>query len=295
MMIRAMLHLILLLSGGCLPLAAQVAIPWNSTPGAINLDSAGQPMDGGFTFELGVFNGLFVPTSGNMKLWVANWTGAASTSYMVATSRFAEVHTADSNDEPFVAGKATYVWGRRENAGGKEWILFRATNWNWPTAFPPGPTLAAWVANQATAVVGEINASGSPFMMKSAATPFSWTEWQAANLSNEPLDGPLDDPEKDGTPNLLEFVFATTPTVSNPPTPTPVTLQSGHTVITIPRRIDRLATLTIEVSGDLLNWQSGPAHTEILQDDATALVVRDLTLLSPANPKRFIRLKAKLP
>jgi hypothetical protein len=131
--------------------------------------------------------------------------------------------------------------------------------------------------------------------MKSAAAPFPWAEWQAANLTGEPLNGPLDDPDKDGTPNLLEFVFATSPTLSNAPTTTPVALQSNHVVITIPRRLDRPATLTVEVSDNLVNWQSGPEHTEILQDDATALVVRDLTPLSPTNPKRFIRLKAKLP
>jgi hypothetical protein len=295
MMIRAMLRLILLLSGGSLPLAAQVGIPWNSPPNAVNLTSTGQAMDAGFTFELGVFNGSFVPSSGNMNLWVANWSAAASTSYVVAMSRFADVHTADNNDDPFVAGKAAYVWGRRENGGGKEWILFRASNWNWPTAFPPGPSLSPWVANLATPIVGQINASGSPFLMKSAAVPLSWTEWQTANLTGETLNGPLDDPDKDGTPNLLEFIFATSPTLSNPPTPTPVALQSNQVVITVPRRLDRPATLTVEVSGNLVDWQSGPAFTEILQNDAAALVVRDLTPLSPANPKRFIRLKVSLP
>jgi hypothetical protein len=293
-MISRAIRLTVMLSCGCLPLAAQVGIPWSSPPNKVNLTSAGPAMDAGFTFELGVFNGSFIPTSGNMNLWVANWSSAASTSYLVSTSRFAAVHTVNDNEGPFDEGKAAYVWGRRENASGKEWILFRAANWNWPSSSPPG-NLAAWTANQATPVVGQINASGSPFLMKSAAAPFPWAEWQAANLTGEPLNGPLDDPDKDGTPNLLEFVFATSPTVSNPPTPTPVALQSGHVVITVPRRLDRPATLTVEVSGNLVDWQSGPAHTEVLQDNEAALVVRDLTPLSPAHPKRFIRLKAKLP
>jgi hypothetical protein len=300
-MIYRALQFIAVLACGCLPLAGQVPIPWNSPPDAVNLDSDGQPMDAGYTFELGVFNGSFTPTLENIDLWVANWsvagseTNPASTSYVVSTKRYAAQHDADNNDAPFDVGKPGYVWGKRESAGGKQWILFRATNWDWPSTFPPGPTLTPWVADQATAVIGQINPTGTPFLMKSAAAPFSWTEWQAANLSGEPLNGPLDDPDKDGTPNLLEFVFASTPTVSNPPTPTPVTLQSGHVVITIPRRIDRLATLTVEVSGNLADWQSGPAHTEVLQNDQAALVVRDLTPLSPANPKRFIRLKVTLP
>jgi len=294
MILRA-IQLIAVLSCGCLPLAAQEAISWNSPPNAINLASDGQPMDASFTFELGVFDGAFTPTPANINLWVAKWSGAASTSYVIFTRRFANVHTANNNIYPFDVGKAAYVWGRRESAGGKEWILFRASNWNWPNTDFPNPPPPLWVADQATAVIGEINSSGTPFLMKSAAVPFSWAEWQAANLSGEPLNGPLDDPDKDGTPNLLEFVFATTPTLANPPTPTPVTLQSGRVVITVPRRIDRLAILTVEVSGNLVDWQSGPAHAEVLQDDAAALVVRDLTPLSPSNPKRFIRLKAKLP
>ncbi len=276
----------------------QVPIPWNSPTNAVNLTSDGQPMDAGFTFQLGVFVEPFTPTLGNINQWVANWSVAASTSYVVSTKRYAATHNAVNNDAPFVAGRPTYVWGRRETAGGKEWILFRATNWNWPFVDPfgpPSPSLAPWVADQATAVIGQINSSGNPFLMKSAAAPYSWTEWQAANLTGEPLKGPVDDPDKDGTPNLLEFVFGTAPKTANPPPLTPVTLQSGQAVITIPRRIDRLATLTVEVSGNLVNWQSGPAFTQILQNDQAALVVRDLTPLSPANPKRFIRLKATLP
>ncbi len=95
--------------------------------------------------------------------------------------------------------------------------------------------------------------------------------------------------------NLLEFVFGTAPKTANAPVATPVVLQSGHAVITIPRRIDHLVNCTVEVSGNLVNWQSGPAHTEVLQNDAAALVVRDLTPVNAANPQRFIRLKATLP
>lgn len=144
-------------------------------------------------------------------------------------------------------------------------------------------------------MIGEINSSGIPFLMKSAAVPITWEEWQTAHLTGEPLDSPNDDPDADGTPNLLEFAFGTSPTAANAPVATPVTLQDGHPVITIPRRLDHLANYLVEVSGNLVDWQSGPAHTEILQNDAAALRVRDLTPLSPSNPKRFIRLKVTLP
>ncbi len=123
----------------------------------------------------------------------------------------------------------------------------------------------------------------------------SFAQWQTEFLDGEPLNKPADDPDKDGVSNLLEFVFGTAPKTANAPVATPVALQSGHAVITIPRRIDHLVTLTVEVSGNLVTWNSGPLHTAIVSDEVAALVVRDLTPLSPANPRRFIRLKASLP
>jgi hypothetical protein len=130
--------------------------------------------------------------------------------------------------------------------------------------------------------------------MKSAAV-VTWQQWQASVLDGEALDGPDEDPDMDGTPNLLEFVFNTDPQEAGAPVATPVELQSGHAVITIPRVIGHRAQCTVEVSGNLVDWLSGPAHTEVMQNDQAALIVRDLTPLSPANPKRFIRLKVTLP
>lgn len=77
--------------------------------------------------------------------------------------------------------------------------------------------------------------------------------------------------------------------------PTPVTIASGFLQISIPRRIDHTADLTTEVSSDLALWQSGPAHTTIITNSPSVLVVRDLTPLDSANPRRFMRLKASLP
>jgi hypothetical protein len=135
--------------------------------------------------------------------------------------------------------------------------------------------------------------------MKSAAACRSSTVGSMANRPSHrraAQRSPNDDPDNDGTPNLLEFAFGTSPTAANAPVATPVVLdENGHPVITIPRRLDHLANYLVEVSGNLVDWQSGPAHTEILQNDAAALRVRDLTPLSPSNPKRFIRFRASLP
>ena len=74
---------------------------------------------------------------------------------------------------------------------------------------------------------------------------------------------------------------------------TPVSLVCGKLQIAIPRRIDHPALLTVEVSGDLTNWASGPAHTEVLVNDVSGLLVRNLKPFGPAHLKRIMRLNAE--
>jgi hypothetical protein len=277
-------------------------ILWNSDANATNETSTGALMDAGFRFELGVFNSGFTPTALNIQDWSANWQGAVRTGYDAANKRYTNSYTPADNNAPFSIGKATYVWGFRGNPVAGEWILFRAGSWNFPEADPPvPPPPIEWFAKNATAVLGSIQSSGSPYLMKSAAVTnaappkTTWAQWQATNLTSEPLDEPHDDPDGDGIPNLLEFIFGTPPRTAGSPPLTPVTLSSGHAVISIPRRVDHTATLIVEVSGDLSNWSSGPLYTEVVSDGISALVVRDLTALDASNPKRFIRLRAVLP
>ncbi len=134
--------------------------------------------------------------------------------------------------------------------------------------------------------------SGSPFLMKSARSQ-TFTQWQVEQLTGEPLDGPGDDPDGDGSSNLLEFVFGTPPKSAGPATVTPVALVAGHAQITIPRRPDRPARLTVEVSGNLSDWQSGPAATQLVDDEVAAMIVRDLVPIDPVHPRRFMRIKAE--
>lgn len=276
-------------------------INWFSDAGKTNLDSSGAAMNAGFRFELGVFDGGFVPNAGNLAEWASHWQPVQRVSYNPSTSRFAAVFTVSGNPPPFISGATAYVWGFRGSPSSSEWILFRHGDWEWPVPNPLSPFPLEWNASAATPVIGEILASGSPFLMKSAAVTNAappttiWVQWRADQLAGEPLDEPGDDPDDDGSPNLLEFVFGTDPRVANAPVATPVALVSGHVQITIPRRIDHPATLVVEVSGDLANWQSGPAHTETVSNTVTSLVVRDLTPFGGANPKRFLRLRAVLP
>jgi hypothetical protein len=286
--------------------SAQTTIFWNSTANATNLTSTGSIMDGGFRFEIGVFTGSFDPATRPLAEWAANWNGSRwdpdqRTSYDASTRKFAASVTRDDNVSPFTVGKPAYVWGFKGDSASGEWILFRASNWTWPSANPFIPAFVNWFAKDATPIIGSINSSGSPFLMKSAAVTnaappsTSYAQWQADELAGETLNGPNDDPDKDGLPNLLEFVFGTAPKRPGAPVATPVTLVGGHLRITVPRRIDRTATLTVEVSSDLKTWNSGASYTQVVSNGLTSLVVDDLTTLDAAHPKRFMRLRATQP
>lgn len=278
-------------------------IAWYSVAGNTNLTSAGGPMSAGFSFELGVFNGSFVPTAANVAQWAANWVPAQRVAYNGPNQRFDGQFTVEDNTPPFTVGKAAYIWGFQGGASSSEWILFRNSAWTWPApAFPPSPFGLDWNAATATAIVGSIDADGSPFLMKSAAVtaaspPTTWDQWSVTELAGV-ANGPNDDPDHDGLSNLLEFVFGSPPKQADAPPATPVeivTVASQEFLqITLPRRMDRLATLAVQVSSDLTSWSSGPAATVVISDTPASLVVRDLTPLGSGAPKRFMRLKAEL-
>jgi hypothetical protein len=273
-------------------------IAWSSDDGKTNLTSNGSNMDGTFQFELGVFEGTFQPELGNMAQWATNWRPVQQTNYDTLNSSFAADFSVEDNDPPFTAGKPAYVWGWRVDSSGTEWILFRNASWTWPDLEDTPAFTQFWEAVDATAIIGEIDPDGSPFLMKSAMVR-SYNQWRTAELAGSPLDGPNQDPDQDGTVNLLEFVFGSNPMIAGPRPQTPVSLVAvgadRFLQITIPRRIDHIATLVVEVSSDLKIWNSGPEHTATVSNDVASLVVRDLTPLSSAAPRRFIRLRAVVP
>ena len=284
----------------CASLMAQVPISWSSPAGRINQDSFGAAMDATFVFELGVFTGSFVPTAGNTADWQTNWNKADESAYDPAIARFASVHNAVGNAAPFTVGKPAYIWGR----SGSQWILFRAPTWTWPDASFPSPSLTPWSANAATVttVVGTINPSGSPFLMRTAAagnSPLTWVQWQAALLAGVAQNGLLDDPDKDGVSNLFEFAFGGVPTVPGPEPALPTSLRTveglSYLSIRIPRPVDRAVQVGVQVSSDLVTWQEGDAFTEVIENNANDFVVRDRTPLATGNPRRFIRIVLRLP
>lgn len=268
-------------------------ISWFSDANQTNLDSSGTAMGSGFQFQLGVFSDGFAPTARNTSEWLAHWHAADTTTYNAANQRFADSYQVTANTAPFIVGAAAWIFGHRDSPTGSEWILFRKATWLWPAPNPMNPLPTQWNAKNADVIVlGSVNGSGSPFLMHSAGFQ-TYNQWQVEYLTGDPLDGPDDDPDEDGTPNLLEFVFGSPPKVAGPPPATPVTMTSGHRQISIPRLIGRPAKLTVEVSTSLTGWQSGPAVTETVSDGPEAWIVRDLTPAGPGQPRRFMRLKVE--
>ncbi len=290
----------------CFTVARAETIRWFSDPGKTNLTSTGQPMDGAFRFELGVFAGGFVPTAQNTAQWAAHWSAARRADYNAQTKLYDSQVTVVSNAAPFTVGAKAYVWGFRGGPEAGEWILFRASSWNWPAPNPFNPLGPEWNAADANEVVlGEVDADGSPFLVKSAAVsqalppPTSWEQWRIAELAGESRNGPEDDPDGDGVKNVLEYVFGTDPRSPDfLPKPGVSILEvegERHFAITIPRRKDRpSASLAVEVSEDLDVWRSGDDFTAVVFDDIGGLKVRALAPISPAQPRLFMRMKAAL-
>lgn len=275
-------------------------INWYSPVPLPNRTSSGAAMDGSFQFQLGAFSNGFVPTAANIADWAANWSPANSVTYQPVSHLgvYESNFLLTGNLPPFSVGAKAYVWGRSQGSANEEWIMFRATDWTWPSANPPGapPGPLYWdVADANEIILGTVHPSGTPFLMQSAAI-LTYQQWKSQILAGEALDAPNDDPDHDGVRNLLEFLFGTSPTQAGSPPATPMVLAevSGqkYLQITIPRLRDRLVSLTVEVSSDLVSWQSGTAATVDVSNTSAQWVVRDLTPLAPGLPSRFMRMKA---
>jgi hypothetical protein len=293
----------LLLASFLLAAAAPAeTLKWFSDPARVNLDSSGAPMDGGFEFQIGAFKDSFEPTASNAAQWSAKWVMAETTAYNATTGLFDEQLELQSNAAPFTVNGKAWIWGIRNTASGSEWILFRNTSWKWPTAGsggPPSPPSIFWNVDDANEVVlGAIHKGGSPFLMESAAVS-SYAQWSATALTGETLNGPDDDPDRDGVANVLEFVFGSSPLISGTqPAATGTWFDSSgqqYLQLTVPRLRNRLALFTVEVSENLSLWQSGASFAAVVSDQPNTWVVRDLTPRDSQHPKRFIRFKATLP
>ncbi|MGC9450577.1 MAG: PKD domain-containing protein [Oceanipulchritudo sp.] len=132
--------------------------------------------------------------------------------------------------------------------------------------------------------------------------PFDYIAWQGVNWPGETdptIIDLLSDPEGDGIVNLTEFALGGNPMVADPQIlPVIDTEQVGgldHLRISINKNPNALGIdYVVEVSGDIVNWDSGAAHSTVISETDISLIVRDNLPMDPANP-RFIRLKVLYP
>ncbi len=134
-------------------LYAEIDVRFGSTLGAENLQSGGAPIDTSFTFELGAFDGSFIPTAANTDQWLDNWvaapnsasnpSGGSSVPYTqvpigpVTSNSFDGTTRLDGNPPNFTSTDRAYIWGyddRGEGDGGGvgEWILLTNPGWTYP-------------------------------------------------------------------------------------------------------------------------------------------------------------------
>jgi hypothetical protein len=143
----------------------------------------------------------------------------------------------------------------------------------------------------------------TPASASTPTTPVTTTggfaAWQskyftAAQLADPTISGPTADPYGSGVPNLLAYALQLNPStaqLTNVPSPTIV---NGHLAVTYvaPSAITDI-TFIVEVSPDLVNWNSGSGYTEVVSSVASAagqtITVQDD--LPPTTQKSFMRLR----
>jgi hypothetical protein len=126
----------------------------------------------------------------------------------------------------------------------------------------------------------------------------SFAAWQSQYFTTEQLadasiSGPTADPYGSGVPNLLAYALQLNPATARPTDVPSPTIVNGILTVTyfIPNSITDI-TYTVQVSPDLINWNSGPGYTQttssVVSATGTTITVQDA---SPATTqKHFMRL-----
>ncbi len=135
-----------------------------------------------------------------------------------------------------------------------------------------------------TAVSSDVETRNGKMTLLPGATTFA--AWATANTPSSPAL--LDDPDLDGTPNMLEAVLGTNPNAWHP-SPQPYFTSSGQLALKYKRtvRFSRL-TLEPEAASVLPAWSPIAPLSRTLMSDGTELIEVRL----PLGTQGFLRLKA---
>jgi hypothetical protein len=156
-------------------------------------------------------------------------------------------------------------------------------------------TITLTVSNRTTYTIG--NPSSATILLHDK--PFdAWrfAHFTASELANAAISGDTADPDVDGIVNLLEYAFNLDPKIASGAGLPTQSLDQNHLALTF--RVNKSAidlTYIVQVSSDLVTWNSGPSYTSapvVLADDGSTQTVKvsDLTLVTGAN-RRFMRLR----
>lgn len=292
---------------GATATALATDIAWRSTLFQSNEDSAGNPLDGSWTFYLGYFTGGFLPGSGNTADWSANWETVSATVYDEGGARFVSEW---ENDGSVPVNTKGYLWGVNRNGETQEWILLSDATWLWPS-MADNPLDASddqvdWlVMGAGQVIVGQVDTGG--VHMKTAAVaagapPFlDGDGWRALHFSPAELADPMisgwsADADGDGGSNLWEFA-----TGSNPRKATSFRgasmgmVESGGAFLTV--TVSKARNVGVlyrgQVCGNLAGWNTGAPHVVVQSESDNEITFRDTTPWAPGL-KRFGRVLVEL-
>ena len=143
-------------------------------------------------------------------------------------------------------------------------------------------------------VLGAVDGDGVPFHMMSANVgsqplpDLSGDDWRliyftTAELADDSVSGWTADPDRDGNSNAVEFALGTNPRdAASRSDPDRIIVEfSGddYQALSIARRANHLATVDVELSQNLVTWQSGAPALVVVEDTPGTLVVRSATPL----------------
>jgi hypothetical protein len=120
--------------------------------------------------------------------------------------------------------------------------------------------------------------------------------WISQQTGTNGMNDPEDDPDHDGTANLMEYALGGLPGTVDPgilPISSLMEINGmAYPVLNVVRNPQATGiSFTVETSNDLLDWKSGAGETEVLVNQPGLLVVRSMRAADASNPAQFLRLK----